>query len=213
MCNMISWLTKIHVKKSGRKQNIKVPKNIDAALSLALKKVNLPKEMKICFSWLIDNGSKTLNACALFPGKIILNSEWVAHLVLLGKDETINAFQATIGHELTHKDKDYLFIEFFTKDKKFINWVNEVHADFGASEKCFQNVREKVFSAVIYKRKYKGERDKDSSAHPSWKRREEYILNYDFNENLICKIAEDVDCKNLKLINNVSKHFTEIILH
>lgn len=209
---MISWLTKMHIKRSARRHNIKVPKNIEALLSVALTNVSLPEGMKIVFSWLIDNGSKTLNASAIFPGKIILNSEWAAHLVLLGKDETINAFQATIGHELTHNDNDYLFIELFTKDKKFINWVNEVHADFGSCEKCFQNAREKVFYAMNYKRKYKGERDKDSSTHPSWKRREEYILNYDFNDLLICKIAEDVGCKNLKLICNVSRHFEGIIL-
>ena len=39
-----------------------------------------------------------------------------------------------------------------------------------------------------------------------------YILKYDFNSNLIEKIAMDTGCKNERLIHAVKEHFGEIAL-
>lgn len=167
---------------------------------------------RLVFSWLFDMGSNVLNACALLPGIIIVNSEWVAHLVLFQNEETLNAFNGTIGHELAHKDDDYVFWEFGTKDKKFVNWINEVHADFSGTVKSFAAKRENEIRAISYKKGYKGKKDRDTFGHPSWNRRLVYISEFNFNEKLIRQIATDVNCKNEKLINNVINHYSDITL-
>ena len=63
-----------------------------------------------------------------------------------------------------------------------------------------------------YKLSCKQKKDKDTRSHPSWNRRIEYISNYNFDYNLIDKIAFDVGCENSKLILAVKKHFSEIKL-
>lgn len=203
---MTSVLVKLHIYAKAKRNHIKY------ADRLRLNHTDDFMNTKIVFSWLFDMGSKTLNACALLPGIIIVNSEWAAHLVLFGTPETINAFKATLGHELTHKDKDYAFWEFWTKDKKFVNWINEVHADFGGAVKCLYSKRENAIEAVSYKKKCKGKKDRDTSDHPSWNKRQEYISNHDFDETLIRKIATDVGCKNEKLINNICSYYAVLRL-
>jgi len=167
---------------------------------------------KLMPSWMFDMGSNTLNACAFLPGIIIINSEWIAHLALFQNVETRNAFIATLGHEMAHKDNDYVFWEFGTKDKKFVNWINEVHADFSGADKSFQADRVKEINAIEYKLRFKSNKDKDSSGHPSWKKRLEYVTNYNFNKRLIRRIADDVKCGNEILIQNVMEHFSDIVL-
>ena len=203
-------LIKSHVKHRARNYNIRLPGDYEFALMNSIKGNIF--DCKLVFSWLFDMGSKTLNACALLPGIIIVNSEWAAHLVLFRNPETINAFWATIGHEMTHKDNDYVFWEFWTKDKTFVNWINEVHADFGGTIKCLDGKRAYAIRAVSYKKKYKGKKDRDTLTHPSWNKRLEYISKYNFNEALIRKIATDVGCKNEKLINNICSYYAVLRL-
>jgi len=208
---MFSIVTKLHIRKRARTfetSNRKVYSEIIAEI----QRENY-SGYKIIFSWLFDFGSNTLNACALLPGVIIFNSEWAAHLVLLHDEQTRNAFKGTIGHELAHKDNDFVFWEFGTKDKKFVNWVNEVHADFTGADKSFDLRRDEQIRALQYKLMYKGKKDKDTSGHPSWKKRLEYITKYNFDSQLIMQIASDVGCKNQKLIGNVKNHFLHIELH
>lgn len=204
---MISILTKFHVYRLAGKAGIKINFDIEKTLEDKVRTVTLPSGNKIVFSWLFDGGRSVVNACALIPGYIIVNSEWAARLVLFHDEDTLNAFQATIGHELTHKENDFVFIEYWTKDKKFVNWVNEVHADFGAVGKSLGNSRNRAVSAAEYKRKYKGKKDRDTSSHPSWSRRKAYLTSYDFNYELLDKIAKDVGCTNKKLFRIVCSHF------
>lgn len=208
---MFSLVTKFHIRKRARTLGTSNRRNY-RDVQAEIQKVNY-SDCRIVFSWLFDFGSNTLNACALLPGIIIFNSEWAAHLMLSRDEETLNAFKATMGHELAHKDNDYVFWEFWTKDKKFVNWVNEVHADFGGAEKSFDLSRENQICALQYKLIYKGKRDKDTAGHPSWKRRLEYVTKHNFNEHLIELIAADTGCKNEKLVNNVKSHFSYIELH
>ena len=73
----------------------------------------------------------------------------------------------------------------------------------------------KLIENYGYKLNYKKEcnqKDKSDFTHPSWARRLYYAENYNFNEDLIKKIAEDVGCKNKKLIKEISEFYDEIIL-
>ena len=96
-------------------------------------------------------------------------------------------------------------------DKTFINYVNEVHADFGAAEKMVDSDRHKLILSMEYKLSLK-QTDNDSPTHPSWKRRLEYASNYDFNEALIQRIATDTGCDNEVLINNINAYYKPINL-
>ena len=78
------------------------------------------------FSWLWDGGGKVPNASATIPGIIFINAEWAARIVLFPDNEDMhNAFRLTMGHEFTHQENDYFFLEPFTKNEKFVYWVNE----------------------------------------------------------------------------------------
>lgn len=202
---MISSLVSAHIRRKAKKNNIRYLVDVDAQLEKVIKTIDL-HENKIVFSWLFDAGSKTLNACALIPRIIIVNSEWAAHLALYRTEDVQNAFKVTLGHELTHKDNDFVFWEYFTRDKKFVNWVNEVHADFGAIKKLNSN-RDDLINALKYKRRCKGTGDKSSSSHPSWEQRIQYVEQFYFDEGLIRRIASDVGCTNDKLIINVCNHY------
>ena len=177
---MISLMTKLHVHNRAKKLRIDNAVAYESVTQIFGEMNYTP--CKLIPSWMFDMGSNTLNACAFLPGIIIINSEWVAHLALFQNEETKNAFKATLGHELAHKDNDYVFCEFGTKDKKFVNWINEVHADFSGADKSFHADRVKEINAIEYKLKFKGKRDKDSAGHPSWSRRLEYVSKYNFNE-------------------------------
>lgn len=48
--------------------------------------------------------------------------------------------------------------------------------------------------------------------HPSWKKRLEYASDYDFNETLIRKIADDTDCQNENLVKKISIYYEPIML-
>lgn len=68
-----------------------------------------------------------------------------------------------------------------------------------------------LLQAIRYKQDLVAGKDGDY-AHPSWGRRYNYAANYNFNEELVCKIAEDVGCKNEKLIQQIVSHYETINL-
>ena len=122
------------------------------------------------------------------------------------------AFKITLDHELTHKEDP--FLPYFL-NVKFCAWVNELHADFGSVKKMFDGERCALLYAIDYKmtyRKNKGKKDVDRYSHPSWARRKNYIQNYNFDDELIHKIAHDVKCKNQKLIDYVCGCYERIVL-
>lgn len=201
-----------HIKSHAKKNKICLPSEFEDILEDAISTYKYSAK-KIVFSWFMDGGRKVPNASATIPGIIVINAEWATRLVLYPNDEKMKAaFQLTMGHEFTHQENDYFFLEPFTKEEKFVYWVNEVHADFGGIVKVFEGSVEKGLRAMEYKKRYKNHKDKDSFTHPSWERRMNFIKEYDFNVNLIREIAGIVGCRNEKLIRRVEKHFDEIIL-
>ena len=71
--------------------------------------------------------------------------------------------------------------------------------------------RQKLILSIQYKLSLK-HTDNDSVTHPSWKKRLEYVSDYDFNEILIRKIADDTGCHNELLINEITSYYKPIIL-
>lgn len=208
---MISYFVKFHVKRIANHKSLPIPKNLENTI-----RDRIPWELlgsvKLWFLWSMDTGSHTLNASATIPGLIILNSEWAAELALNDNPEVDQAIKMTIGHELTHMNKDFCFVEFGTCDKKFVNWINEIHADFGAVQIAFQGNRKDGILAIRYKKDRKGRKDKSTYSHPSWAQREEYLNDFNFDEVLIRRIASDLGCKNERLINHLIQYYKEIYL-
>lgn len=112
------------------------------------------------------NHDKCLNGNAFFGKIVILNPEYATRLILYNDDGLQNAYNITIGHELTHKDKQLRAPFRLGKNhSKFIAWVNEVHADFGGTQKRANSDRNKLIKAIKYRLAIKKE-DKEDNIHP-----------------------------------------------
>ena len=70
---------------------------------------------------------------------------------------------------------------------------------------------QKLILSTEYKLSLK-RKDDDSFTHPSWKRRLEYVSKYNFDESLIHRIADDVDCRNEVLIEEISVYYEPVKL-
>lgn len=148
---------------------------------------------------------------------IVATPEWAATIVLEASVEAQNAFLMTLGHELTHKEKDLspliglliatLYLTNPISGLRFVAHVNEIHADFGAVGKFAKNDKEKQIAAMQYKAKRTNETGEDTIAHPLWKHRIEYIGEYNFDESLIKEIAKRSGCKCQRLIALVAKYY------
>lgn len=158
-------------------------------------------------------GFSRLVASSIIPKTIIISFGWIKKVIESDDTTTENAFLITLGHELTHKKEEVSKRYFLKKmDRKFINWVNEVHADFGAAKEMVNGSRDLLIKSTEYKLALKPY-NKDSYSHPSWTRRLEYATNYNFDELLIRKIANDTSFENELLLKKVLKHFSPIILN
>ncbi len=128
-----------------------------------------------------------------------------------------NAFRITIGHELTHKDKEFCplkVLHYGIGSYIFVKKLNEVRADFGASQKMFNGKRENLLISCEYKRvlrdKYGG--TTEDKSHFNWETRKKYAEEYNFNEELIRQIAKDLKYNNEKVIQMVCDYYDDIIL-
>ena len=207
---MLSPLVVNHIKRNAKKNNIKLPDEYKFVLLKWTKKYSISE--KIIFSWLFDAGSKVLNASATIPGIVLVNAEWASRLVLnAGDKEMETAFELTIGHELTHHENDYFFLDPFTKDEKFIYWINEIHADFGGIQKMFAGDVSQGEIAMRYKQRNRTTKDKDTYTHPSWEKRISFIKEHNFDEKLIRVVAQMTGCENEHLIDRVCRHFERML--
>lgn len=172
---------------------------------------------KIHFSFLLF--PTVLGASSAMKNRIAVSAEWAARLILFDSEDTQNTFQITLGHELSHKDGDFAFLFWERKnrcfihkeDRKFVNWVTECHHDYAAVEKMYSCSKKKLLASMEYKIKLKPNNN-DSNSHPSWNRRKGYVENYDFNLDLINKIASDTGCTNSILIKNICDYYKPILL-
>jgi len=209
---MVSPIVDLYVRRKAKKEHRSLPKNYKLILREFAEKYCTNK-VKIHYLWLWDAGGRFPNASATIPGVILINSVWVSLLIDKYADKTTtDAFKMTISHEMTHQENEFFYIEPFSRNQKFVNWINEIHADYGGIIKAFDGDANRGINALEFKKKCKGEKDKDGRSHPSWKRRIAYIRKYDFNDDLIKKVAEITGCKNQKLINKLCMFYDNIEL-
>lgn len=132
------FVTELDLRIKFWRQSKKLPLSFNETLS-HYTNLDIPGDEKIIFSWLTGHNTKNLNASAARKGRILVNLSWAMRILEYDNEDTLNAFKATIGHELTHKDNDLKISSFseFT-ELRFLSWVNEVHADF-SSKIGFQN--------------------------------------------------------------------------
>lgn len=208
-----------YIKKRARKNGIYISYS---EIEKRLKQVDLlssTKKIKVLFLLWKAGFAKSIEAIAIFPSYVICSYEWAVQLVINDSEDTFNAFLITLGHELAHKDGDFsvLFWERKRKcyickeDRKFVNWVTEVHHDFAATEKIVGSSKEKLIESIDYKIAVKPN-NTDSPSHPSWKQRKLYAEMGAFNRKLIDIIALDTDCTNITLIEEISCFYKDIIL-
>lgn len=88
---------------------------------------------------------------------------------------------------------------------------NRSSSDFAAAEKMVNSSRQKLLASIQYKIIAKPN-NTDSFTHPSWIHRKEYVENYDFEDNLIHRIANDAKCVNDELIRKVKDYYRTIVL-
>lgn len=208
---MISPMVKYRIKQRAKEQRIAIPTNYKTILKKYRKFVET-QGYRSCFSWASDCGSNILQASAMIPSVILFNAEWAARIVLCDNPDTVQAFQGTIGHELTHKESDFAVLRYHEIKREFVFKVNEIHADFGSAAKMFQFSRQKALEAIRYKAKL-NPKFFDDHKHPSWQQRYNYIANYNFNEELICRMAKDINFDDETLVRKISDHFKEIYLN
>ena len=209
---MICPFVDIYIRRKAQKEHYQLPDNYKQILFDA---VSCYKEtgIKTVYSWLWDAGCKIPNASSSIPGVVLINSEWAFLLVTHYKDESVvDAFKMTMGHEMTHKENDYLYVEPFSRAGKFVYWVNEVHADYGGIVKAFEGDVFRGIRSMKFKWNCKGARDRDLRTHPSWKRRIEFVSSSDFDCDLINRIAHITGCKDQELINRLCNHYDRIVL-
>ena len=212
---MIFIGTKLYLRFRARKLKIKWNSNY---LSNLHQYNNMIKAYgcRLDFHWRRCSSFKELNCNAGF-GKhttVVASLGWAEKLVFSNSEEVRNAFLMSLGHELTHKENDANILSglFVKNGIKFIAYANEVHADFGAVMKFGEGNKEKQLKAMKYKQSCKRNPNASDFFHPSWNERYAYINTGMFDENLIRRIAKNVDCTNEHLIEKVINHFEEIHL-
>ena len=189
--------------------------------------ISLPNNVLFRFTTLKDGFSSLLSASAHQPNYIIASPEWASRLFLFDCEATRNAFSITLGHETTHTEGDFSTKGFHGKNKKFINWVNEVHADFGAAQKMVSSNKEKLLNSIDYKIAAKEEKKNillkllektvlvfiKETSHPSWQQRRIYAETGVFDKALIENLAIDTGCTDKDLVNDVVNYYQEIVLN
>lgn len=221
---MIFWDVKLYIINKAKKEKVILNPNYEFLLE-EYKMIDKPSSDKIVFSWFY-NQSDFLNASARLKNFIILNSRWAYQIVKDNNEQTRNAFCITIGHELTHKEGDICKSKYGIGARRFICWVNEVHCDFGGAQKMADSDREKLLMSCEYKQDIKKSNikvkkfnkktkksDEDAESHPDWEKRINYVKEYDFNEKLIKKIAEDVNFHDEEIIQRVCHEYDDIYLY
>ena len=211
---MICQFTKEYILEQAKEKNIEIPSNYETILENyceLVKKYGYDLEFRKGRSLTFDNLGA--NAGCLKNNSIVATPEWAFQLVIKNQDAD-TAFRITLGHELTHKETQ--FSHYFSLcNLKYIAWVNEVHADFGAAQKMFNSNRKILIKAIDYKLNYKHKHQKgdiEDFTHPSWVRRKYYVEHFNFDSKLIQQIAKDVGCSNKKLINKICLFYKEIKL-
>lgn len=199
------------IRKYSKANNLSVPVNYKHILRKYENAAN-GRGYLVRFAWFYGTFQSPLNASSAFYHCILLNIPWIVRVVFYDSKDTFQAFIGTIGHEMTHKERNDLFPLYLKrKDRLFIHHINECHADYGSAEKVFGNSRKLACQTIRYKKNL-SKTPEIAGKHPSWNNRYTYIQKFDFNESLIRQIATDEGCTNEKVTNSKINHFDAIRL-
>lgn len=123
--NINRKLLKRCIEKRAKELNIIIEKDIDELLD-KYENMGNRKNISTQFLMLKETFTRELSVSLNWNKTIVLNPEWAIQLVL-DNENAESAFLITLGHEITHIDGDFPNIKLTRNDKKFVNWVNEVH--------------------------------------------------------------------------------------
>jgi len=154
----------------------------------------------IRFLWFMDWGRSVPDAMAGKENRIYFNSEW-ASIIVSEPEESRNAFRMTMGHEMAHLSEQFHSDAKVYANGHFVKWVNEVRADFSGMYLFLEGNKEEAVKALQFKASRYRKKDEDAYAHPSWEKRIDYISNYEYDEKLIRRIAEDAMLTDESVIN------------
>lgn len=202
------------LRKRSKQWNIAIPDDWQNQWNMLKNKYN------VCYN--ATDGNKFLSAGVSIGNTIGLNREWIVQLILKKDPNIHKTFLVTLGHERTHIKEDWkpkckspIWLIRKLMNRRFINWLNEVHADMGSSVEFPELTRKDIIHACWYKVSVKFDnnlRDKEDISHPSWARRIYYVQKYNFDEQLIRKIAADTGCEYAPLIDRAIDEISEIHL-
>jgi hypothetical protein len=216
---MISKETIAYLTNRATKDGVALPDNFIEILTYYCNMIEDGYGYKLIFN---ANGMnpQSLDGDAGLPGskKIHITPEWAAQLVLCDTEEVRNTFKATLGHELTHKDKEPFPMRFGLKRTKLYANVREVHADFGGAQKMCNSSKFHLWRAMNFKKYFKEQtlkkKDQNSYTTPqSWSARMSYLDKCKFDRALIQRIADQLECGHKKKwIDHLCTFFDDIVL-
>ena len=165
----------------------------------------------------VDSRFRGLSANCFLPSVVTINGEWAYHILTSHSDELMNYLISTLGHEIGHKERIYRYPPYSKKISEFINAVNEVYADFYASNLIKGDVRSILINAAKHKLDYRNNNncspDKDTYNHPSWAHRIKYLSEYNFDSNLIREIAHDYNFDNTLIIDKLIRFYAPYFIY
>ena len=151
---MICKFTKNYIFAKAKKENIIIPFNYEEILKSYFQitekygyKLKFKKGRGLTYNNLGANAGFFKNS------SIVATPEWAFQLII-NNEEAGLTFLITIGHELTHKEKEFNILKYGIKYIKMIAYTNEIHADFGAAQKMFNCNRKILIKAIDYKLNY-----------------------------------------------------------
>lgn len=202
---------KAYVHKRMRENGVKTISNMDIDRLIASHESNpLLNGRKMKFSAFIEKRDQI--KCQLSAlNTVIVSSEWAYQLLIHRNDDYVTtSFLLSLGHELNHTMKWFPHT-FNPEYDRFIRWCVEVHHDFAGAKIMGDGKRKNLLISITHKMLNRPH-DEDSILHPSWKRRYCYAENYNFDEELIRRIAEDTEYQNEELILDMIAYYKPIVL-
>lgn len=186
---------------------------------LKFKKLICECDYEVIVSIMYDGLSKHISASQR-NNKIYLNKACFLRYVLYNEEYFVYALRFLIGHESGHFNDYNLKNSHIYHEIKFINWTIEVYNDFYSIFIKLNRDKDLGMSAINYiinEKTFYSKSLKDSKTHPSWSRRLNYIKEYNFNKDLLKKIALDSGLirssdEKHKLIDEIYSFYGEIHL-
>ncbi|WP_147590582.1 hypothetical protein [Enterocloster asparagiformis] len=114
--NINRKLLKRCIEKRAKELNIIIEKDIDELLD-KYENMGNRKNISTQFLMLKETFTRELSASLNWNKTIVLNPEWAIQLVL-DNENAENAFLITLGHEITHNERDFTDRHAYFRNKK-----------------------------------------------------------------------------------------------